>query len=137
MVKNILIVCTGITKQLFGKGYFELCDIFNAEQRPCDTQCKMHAGIFPTFFQQPVNGSKNSVLTWIVKLSLSICFLFCFLFNKILFKEFSLDSPILLILWVRLESVYISSQIFFEIPHKTLKFQEKSWKNTFSSDLET
>ena len=30
-----------------------------------------------------------------------------------------------------------SFHIFFEIPHKTLKFQEKSKKNAFSSDLET
>ena len=75
-----------------------------------------------------------------MKLNLFMFFVF---FEKPL-KDFRLDSPILLTLWFRYlqtrikeSCVYISSQIFFEITHKTLKFQEKSKKNTFSSDLET
>ena len=32
--------------------------------------------------------------------------------------------------------MYLSSQLFFKTAHETLQFQEKSKKNTFSSDLQ-
>ena len=32
------------------------------------------AGIFPSTFPQPVNGSKNSILNWVIKLNLLMCF---------------------------------------------------------------
>ena len=47
-------------------------------------------------------------------------------------KDFSLYSPILLTVWVRYlqarkkeSCMYLSCQLFFKTPHKTLKFQQK------------
>ena len=95
--------------------------------------------IFPSTFLQPVNDSKKSTLNWVMKVNLFICFFF----EKPL-EDFPLDSPILLTLWLRYlqtcikeSCVYISSQMFFKILCKTPTLQEKSKKNTFSSDPET
>ena len=52
--------------------------------------------------------------------------------------------PILLTLWFRYLKIYVkencmhfSSQLFFKTLHITLKFQEKSKKNAFASNLQT
>ena len=50
---------------------------------------------FPSTFLQPVNSGKNSILNWVMKLNLFMCF---FLFLKNLFLSY---LPILLTLWFR------------------------------------
>ena len=71
---------------------------------------------FPSTCLQPLNGSKNSILNWVMKLSLFIC---CFSWKTL--ERFSItftySSPMV--------CMYISSHIFFEFPHKTLKFQQQ------------
>ena len=59
-------------------------------------------------------------------------------------KDFPFCSLILLTLCFRClqtrtkeSCMYLSSQLFFKTLHKTLKFQQKSKKNTFSRDLQT
>ena len=54
---------------------------------------KTKAGIFPNTFIQPVNGSKNSILNWVMELNLFMFLLF-FFFEKPL-KYFPFYSPIL------------------------------------------
>ena len=68
-------------------------------------------------------------------------FFFVFVFETPL-KDFSIYSPILFTLWFKYfqtliseSCMYIFSQHFFKTSHKTLKFQEKSKKNTFSRKL--
>ena len=89
------------------------------------------AGIFPHAFLQLVNGSKNSILNWVMKLSLFMCFFFFFFETPL--KGFPFYSPIILALWFRyLQThikevcMYLSSQLFLKTPHETLKSQEKS-----------
>ena len=48
-------------------------------------------GIFSGTFLQPVNSTKNSILNWVMKLSLFMCF-FSFLFCKYPWKLFGLDT---------------------------------------------
>ena len=45
------------------------------------------SGIFPSTFLQPVNGSKNSILNWVMKLNLFM-FFFLFVFFKHPWKIF-------------------------------------------------
>ena len=40
------------------------------------------ADIFPSTFLHPINGSKNSILNWLMKLNLFMCFFFFFCFLK-------------------------------------------------------
>ena len=56
-----------------------------------------------------------------------------YLFKKTTLKDFPLYSPILLTHWFRYlqtrikeKCMYLSSQVFFETAHTTLKFQQKS-----------
>ena len=103
----------------------------------------IYTGIFPSTFKQPVNCSKNSILNWVMKFSLFmffVCLFVCFFLTPL--KKFSFYSPIFITLWFRYlqthlkeSSMYLSSQHFFKIPHKTLKSQEKSKKTAFSNDL--
>ena len=90
---------------------------------------KTKAGIFPNTFIQPVNGSKNSILNELWN-SISSCFFFCFFFEKPL-KCFPFYSPILQ-KRIKESCMYLSSQLFFETPNKTPKFQEKSESETRS-----
>ena len=92
---------------------------------------KIKWGIFPSTFLQPVNGSKNSILNRVMKFNLFMCFFFFFVFETPL-NDFPFYSPILLTLWFRYlqtrikeSRMYLSSQLFFKTPNKTLKFQEK------------
>ena len=93
--------------------------------------------IFPNTFLQPVNGSKNSILNWVIKLNLFMSF-FSFLFLKHPWKIF--HSILLFTLLFGLNTIerpikesymYLSSQLFFKTPHRTLKFQEESKKMHF------
>ena len=80
-----------------------------------------------------------------MKLNLFMCFFggFFVLFLKHLWKIFYSIHLFLLLFGldtykhIREKYTYISSQLFFKTTHKTLKFQEKSKKNAFSSDLQT
>ena len=96
-----------------------------------------HTGIFPNTFLQPVNSSKSSILNWVMKLNLLMCFCF-FLFLKHPWKIF--HSILLFFLFFGLNTIerhikesYInlSSQLFFKTPHRTLKFQENPKKMHF------
>ena len=90
-------------------------------------------------FLQLVNGSENSILNWVtMKLNLFVVVFFFFCFETPL-KYFPFYFHILLTLCFRyLEThikesfMYVSSQLFFNTPHKTLRFQETSKKNAFS-----
>ena len=90
-------------------------------------------------FLQLVNGSENSILNWVtMKLNLFVVVFFFFCFETPL-KYFPFYFHILLTLCFRyLEThikesfMYLSSQLFFNTPHKTLRFQETSKKNAFS-----
>ena len=82
------------------------------------------SGIFPSTFLQPVNGSKNSILNWVMKLSPFMCFYFYFLFLKHL-ERFSIlftysSYPLVLILTnhIKESCMYLSSQLFFKTPRK-------------------
>ena len=90
-------------------------------------------------------ASRNVVYT--KKLLAYICvfmgFFFFFVFEMPL-KDFLLYSPILLTLWFRYlqkcmkeSCMYLSGQLFFKTPHKTLWFLEKSKETMFCSDLQT
>ena len=57
-------------------------------------------GIFPSTSLQLVNGSKNSILNRVMKLSLFMCFFLFSVFETPL-KDFPFYLPILLILWFR------------------------------------
>ena len=68
---------------------------------------------------------------------------FSFLLFKHLWKIFH-PIHLFFLIWFRYlqtrikESfMYLSSQLFFKTPNQTLKFQEKTKKNVFSSDLQT
>ena len=100
--------------------------------------------IFPSTFLQPVNGSKkiNLELSYETQF-LHVFFFFFFVFEAPV-KDFPFYSPILLTFWFRYlqtprkeSSMYLSSQLLFRPPHKTLKSQEKSKKDAFSSNLQT
>ena len=99
-----------------------------------------HTGIFPNTFLQLVNDSKNSILNWVIKLNLFMCFCSFFVFETPL-KDFPFYSSILLTLWskyYRKESyMYLSSQLFFKTPNRTLKITRKIQENAFFSDLKT
>ena len=45
-------------------------------------QIEQMPGIFPSTFLQPVNGSKNSILNWVMKLNLFMCTFFWKAFEK-------------------------------------------------------
>ena len=85
--------------------------------------------IFSSTFMQLVNGSKNSILNWDMKLDLFM-FLFFFKPSNICY---SIHLLFLLYLWFRClqkrekeSCMYLSSQFFLETSCKTLKLQEKS-----------
>ena len=89
-----------------------------------------HTSIFQSTSLQPVNGSKNSILNWVMKLNLFM-FFFLFVFKTPL-KDFPCYPSIILTLQLRYlqkckneSCMYVSSQLFFKTPHETLKFQEK------------
>ena len=89
------------------------------------------AGIFSSAFLQEVKSSYNSILNWVMKLHLFIC-MCMYIFSETPLKDFPFYLLILHTLRLRYlqahinESyMYLSSQLFFETPHKTLKFQEK------------
>ena len=74
-------------------------------------------GIFLSTFLQLVNGSKNSILNWVVKLNLFMCFFFekplktqsfhmYFCFFWITLKKFPLNSPTLLSLCFFLSRIH-------------------------------
>ena len=97
--------------------------------------------IFQSTFLQAVNSSKTSILNWDMKLNFFV-FLFLFCFWNTLETVFHSILTILT-LWFRYlqtrlqeSCLYISSQLFFKIPHETLKFREKLKKNAFSTDLQ-
>ena len=77
-----------------------------------------------------------------MKLNHFMCVFFCFFFQNPL-KDFPFHFILFTLRFRYLQTlikescVYISSQIFCKTLQKTLKFQEKSKKNTFSSSLET
>ena len=78
-----------------------------------------------------------------MKLNPFMCFFFFFVFETFL-KDFLFYSPIILTLWfdtynfpLKENCMYLFSQHFLKTPHETLKFEEKSKKNAFSSDLHT
>ena len=82
---------------------------------------------FQSTFQQPVNASKNSTLNWVIKYS----FFMIFVLGKLL-RDFSFYSPIFVSLWFRYlqtcmdnSCIYLSSQLFFQSTHKTLKIPRK------------
>ena len=87
-------------------------------------------GIFPSTFPQPVNGSKNSILNWVMKLNLYVFFFF-FVFEAPL-KEFLTYFPLLLTLWFKYLQTRIQKHvcIIFKIP---MKIREKG----FSRNLQT
>ena len=92
--------------------------------------------IFPSTFLQPVNGKKNSILNWVMKLNLFMCLQlnpFFFVFETSL-KDFPFCSPILLTLWFRYLQTRIKKTCMYA---QTQKFPEKSKKNPFSSNLPT
>ena len=75
-------------------------------------------------------------------MKLNLLMFFLCLVSETTLKDFPFYSAILLTLWFRyLETcikeicMYLSSQLFLKTPQKTLKFQEKSKENAFSSDL--
>ena len=81
------------------------------------------AGIFPSTSLQPVNGSKNSILNWVMKLSLFIE-VFSFFVFKTTLKDFPFYSSILFTLWFRYlpthikeSCIYLSSQLFLKTPN--------------------
>ena len=99
---------------------------------------------FSNHFVQPVNSSKKSILNLVKKLNFIHLFFFFFFVLEIPLRDFPFYSSVLLTLWFRYlqtrikeSCMYLSSQIFYKTPHETLKFLEKSKKNTFSSDLQT
>ena len=68
----------------------------------------------------------------------------CLFVFEIPLKDFPFYSSITLTFWfgylqtcIEESSMYLSSQLFFKTPHETLKFQEKSKLNAFSSNLQT
>ena len=77
------------------------------------------------FFQATVNGSKNSILNWVIKLYLYLLFSFLFLKNPWEIFTLLTYSCCSLVKRVNKDSMYLSGQIFFKIPNKTLKLQEK------------
>ena len=86
------------------------------------------SGIFPSTSMQLVNGSKNLILNWDMKLDLIMLFL-----KKPSKIYYSIHLFFLLFLWFRClqkrkkkSCMYFSSQVFLETLYKTLKFQEKS-----------
>ena len=85
------------------------------------------AGIFPSTFLQPVDGSKNSILNSVMNFNLFMSIFFL----KNPWKIF-LYSPIFLTLWrrylqtrIKASCMYLCSQLFFKTPHKTIKFPKK------------
>ena len=102
-------------------------------------------GIFPNTFVQPVNGSKNSVLNLVMKHNLFMCFcLFTCLFSKnswkifhfihLFFLPFGLyKSTFGLEKCIKENCMYLSSQLFFKIPNKALKFQKNARKINFTA----
>ena len=69
---------------------------------------------------------------------------FCLFVFETPLKDFPFYSSITLTFWfgylqtcIKENSMYFSSQLFFKTPHETLKFQEKSKLNAFSSNLQT
>ena len=94
---------------------------------------RLLAGIFPSTSLQPVNGSKNSILNWVMKLSLFIE-VFSFFVFKTTLKDFPFYSSILFTLWFRYlpshikeSCIYLSSQLFLKTPNYEIprKVKEK------------
>ena len=89
-------------------------------------------GIFPSPFLQPVNGSKNSIFNWAMKLNLFMVCFFFFFFEKPLKDFHSIHLFFLLFLWFRYLQKRIKESCIFlanfstKLPKKPLKFPEKS-----------
>ena len=84
---------------------------------------------FPSTFLQPVNGCKNSILNLVIKLYFHVFFLFCFWNTlerfSILFTYSSYFLVSILTNTHKESCVYLSSQLFFDTPHKTLNLKKK------------
>ena len=90
----------------------------------------------PSTFLQPVNGSKSSILNWVMKLSLFM-FCFCFCFEKPLKIFLSYSAIFLLFLWftylqkrIKESCMYLSSQLLFETLHRIIKSKIKNQKES-------
>ena len=97
---------------------------------------------FPSTFLQPVNGCKNSILNLVIKLYFHVFFLFCFWNTlerfSILFTYSSYFLVYILTNTHKESCVYLSSQLFFDTPHKTLNLKKKQQEKYIfqqSSDL--
>ena len=80
-------------------------------------------GIFPSTFLRPVNGSKNSILNWIMKLSHVF---FLFLVVEISLRDFPLYLPIILTLWFRYLQTCINKNCMFLVNFSS-KLSLKPW----------
>ena len=98
--------------------------------------CYAEAGIYPSTILQPVNGSKNLVLNWVIKIiSLYVLFLFFFGFEKpskefLFFLLFGLDT------YKHAQTkvlMYLPGQLFSKTTKKTLKFWENPRKMHFTA----
>ena len=105
----IILFNTGLDKSAFYTYFLEKLVFplfmfslhFACLYRPCNIwyyYSYNYPGIFPNNFSQPVNGCKNSILNWVIKLHHVSFFLFVFV---IPLKEFPFYSPILFTLWFR------------------------------------
>ena len=126
--------------------YFQFPDFWS---NPWRTKIAI-TGIFSSTFLQPVSGSENSILNWVImKLNLFMCFFFLLFCFETSLKDFSFYSLILFILCfrhlqirIKESCMYLSKEFFFKILHKTLKSQEKCFffflkkKKAFSSDMQ-
>ena len=86
---------------------------------------QLDTGIFPSTFLQLANRSKNSILNWVIKLNLFMCFFFFFLKPWKIFHSINLLFLLFSQVQIKESCMYLSSQRFFKTPHKTIKFQEK------------
>ena len=70
-----------------------------------------------------------------LNLFMHFLFLFCFLQTLESFSTLFTYSSCSLVTHIKESCMYLSGQLLFKTPSKTLKLQEKSKKNVFYSDL--
>ena len=108
-------------------------------QAPSFLAIPLHQAFFQLLFYNWQTVVKTQ--SWIeLSNSISSCAFFLFCYLKHPWKIFhSIYLLFLLFLQAHIKEgcMYLSSQSFFKTPHKALKFQQKSKKNAFSSDLQT
>ena len=103
--RTIYYFCSKWTRETLERRHWRRSGVVNFEQISIiDLLFSLLAlnksGIFPSTFLQLVNGSKNSILNWVMKLNLFVFFLVCFFkhpwkifyFIHLFFLIFGLDT---------------------------------------------